>query len=184
VTSFTENDTWPGTNTEYANTYSYDPYSQMLTADQTVTTPTSQTWSNSTYGYDLAGNVTSWGTLYPTIQGSPSVSTQYNAANRITSQTVTRADIPGATNRIAGYDNAGNLSALTQTSSPASNLFACVYDGMNNPVNCNTANGQSQLSYDGLGHVIRDSQLYSNGTTISGPFRVSGGRRQATTAVA
>jgi RHS repeat-associated protein len=132
--------------------YTYDSLDRLATSK-------TKTGKTNTYGYDPAGNRTSW-TSTGTIGGNFSQTAIFSAANRITQTTQTGTDTGTTT---YGYDGAGNRT--NQTINGATTDYGYDTTGRTTAVNRNGRN--TSYAYDGLGRQATNTDTTEYGTIVT-----------------
>lgn len=151
-----------------------------------LTSSTSSTGEVNEYGYDPAGNRTSW-TQTGAPTGDSAVEAMFNAAGQLTGTTTSGA---GAGSASYAYDAAGNRSSVSQgrvttqfAHDPAGRLMGTstdgrsttyAYDGLDRQVSTTDATefgtDTTQQSWDGLTPVFTDSGLHGDTSLFRDPY--------------
>jgi RHS repeat-associated protein len=134
--------------------YAYDGLDRLATSK-------TKTGKTNAYGYDPAGNRTSW-TRTGTIGGNLSQTATFSAANQIIQTSQTGANAGTAT---YGYDGAGNRT--NQTINGTTTNYG--YDPTGRTTAVNRDGRDTSYAYDGLGRQASstDSTQYGSSTTKS-----------------
>jgi RHS repeat-associated protein len=134
--------------------YTYDGLDRLATSK-------AKPGKTNTYGYDPAGNRTSW-TRTGTSGGNFSQTATFNAANQVTQTTQTGTNAGTAS---YGYDGAGNRT--NQTINGATTNYG--YDPTGRTTAVNRDGRNTSYAYDGLGRQASstDTTQYGSATTKS-----------------